>query len=98
MAFTAGGRYVGKSYPDPLTGGITGSDGYIRTNDGRRDITVPSYFVVDVGVSYKLRTSGSKLEHRVGLNVKNLLDRDYLDVRRFAGDRRGFYLNYTVRL
>lgn len=96
LSFTAGGRYVGKSYPDPLTGGITDPDGFIRSNDGRREITVPSYFVVDVGVSYRLRNGGSKFEHRIGLNVKNLLDRAYIDVRRFYGDRRGFYVNYTL--
>lgn len=107
LGFNLGGRYTGEAYTDPLAGGITQpatvngqpnpNAGLILTHDGRRDITTPSYFVLDGGLTYRFRPEGSQLNHQIGLNVKNILDKDGIDVRRFALDRRSYFLGYTLR-
>ncbi|MDO8539805.1 MAG: TonB-dependent receptor [Opitutaceae bacterium] len=55
----------------------------------------PSSTLVNLGVHYQLpRTAG--FDHRVSLNVNNVFDRDFLKVNRQLGERRAFYLTYTL--
>ncbi|OAM89420.1 TonB-dependent receptor [Termitidicoccus mucosus] len=96
LALNLGVRYMGNSYPTaPTTGGIRDSDDYVRSNDGRRDIRVPSYIVWDAGAAYEWRTG--KFRHRVRINFKNIFDRQYIDTGAFAGERFGAYAGYTLR-
>ncbi|MDP3071195.1 MAG: TonB-dependent receptor [Opitutaceae bacterium] len=101
LAFNAGMQFTGQTFPDSTAGGINeGASsprrGYTLSHDGRRSISLPSYTVVDLGLSYRLRPADSKFAHSLRLNVKNLADRDYIDTSKKAGDRRGFYVSYGV--
>ncbi len=101
LAFNAGVTYTGQSFPDSTAGGITegaasARRGFVLSHDGRRDLSLPSYAIVDVGVSYRFRSAAAKLGHVVRLNVKNLADLDYIDTGKKAGDRRGIYFSYAL--
>lgn len=91
VTFTAGVTYMGDSYTQsPLSGGTVGTDGYIRIHNGRRDVKAPGYTVWNAGASYRFRSgalSNRPLQHRVQLNVKNLLDLNYIDSRFRAAAR-----------
>lgn len=99
---TAGLTFTGDSFADSTAGGITEgasspNRGLILSNDGRRNIRIPSYSTVDAGLSYRFRTgTTTKLQHSLRFNVKNLLDRDYIDIRKNYADRRGYYLSYGL--
>ncbi len=95
---TLGVRYTGDSYPFSTDGGIKDPDGVIRRNDGRREIRLPGYTVIDTGLSYSWKFSGSsRFAQTVSLNVKNLTNREYLSPGRGIGDSRGYYASYGVR-
>ncbi len=101
LAFNAGVQFTGQTFPDSLAGGINeGASsprrGYTLSHDGRRTLSLPSYTLVDLGLSYRLRPAHSKFSHSVRLNVKNLADLDYIDTSKKAGDRRGFYVTYGI--
>lgn len=101
LAFNAGATFTGQTFPDSLAGGINeGASsplrGYTLSHDGRRTLSLPSYTVVDMGLSYRLRAANSKFSHSVRFNVKNLADADYIDTGKKAGDRRGFYVSYSL--
>ena len=101
LAFNAGATFTGQTFPDSLAGGInegasSPQRGYTLSHDGRRTLSLPSYRVVDLGLSYRLRAANSKFSHALRLNVKNLADLDYIDTQKKAGDRRGVYLGYSV--
>jgi iron complex outermembrane receptor protein len=101
LAVNAGLIFTGQTFPDSTAGGITeGASsprrGFVLTNDGRRDLSLPSYTVIDAGISYRLRPTGSKFAHTVRVNVKNLADEAYIDTQKKPGDRRGIYLTYAV--
>jgi iron complex outermembrane receptor protein len=98
LALNAGIRYVSESFAeDPTAGGIADPDLFIRRQDGRRDIASPSYTLVDIGAHYEWRTRTGKQRHRVQVNVKNLLDKQYLDPSGFVGDRLNVQGGYSVR-
>ena len=101
LAVNAGVTYTGQTFPDSIAGGITEgasspNRGYVLSHDGRRTLSLPSYLLVDVGLSYRLRPAGSKFSHSLRLNAKNLADHDYIDTQKKPGDRRGIYLSYAV--
>ncbi|HKB91244.1 MAG TPA: TonB-dependent receptor, partial [Opitutaceae bacterium] len=96
FAVNAGITYTGKNYPDSTSGGLTGKDGFIRANDGRRDIMLPSYTTTDFAMSYQFHQHSPKISHTVRFYVKNVFDRDYLTTLKTPGDRRGFYASYSL--
>ena len=101
LAFNAGVTFTGQTFPDSLAGGITEgasspNRGFVLSHDGRRTLSLPSYMIVDAGLSYRLRPANSKFSHSIRLNVKNLADLDYIDTQKKAGDRRGFYASYSI--
>ncbi len=101
LAFNAGLTFTGQTFPDSTAGGITegatsARRGFVLSHDGRRDLSLPSYTIVDAGVSYRFRPAASKFAHTVRANVKNLADLDYIDMQKKPGDRRGFYVSYAV--
>lgn len=101
LTFNAGVTYTGQTFPDSLAGGInepasSPRRGFTLSHDGRRTLSLPSYTIVDAGLSYRFRPDGSKFTHRLRGNVKNLADLDYIDTQKKAGDRRGFYVSYSV--
>ncbi len=101
LAFNAGVQFTGQTFPDSLAGGInepasSPRRGFTLSHDGRRTLSLPSYTVVDLGVSYRLRPADSRFTHAVRFNVKNLTDLDYIDTQKKPGDRRGFYVSYAL--
>ena len=102
LAFNAGVQFTGQTFPDSLAGGInepasSPNRGFTLSHDGRRTLSLPSYTIVDLGLSYRFRPADSKFSHSVRLNVKNLTDLDYIDTQKKPGDRRGFYVSYSVQ-
>jgi outer membrane receptor protein involved in Fe transport len=102
LAFNAGVTFTGQTFPDSLAGGInepasSPNRGFTLSHDGRRTLSLPSYTIVDLGLSYRFRPADSKFSHSVRFNVKNLTDLDYIDTQKKPGDRRGFYVSYTVQ-
>lgn len=101
MFFNAGATYPGQTNPDSTGGGITERAssprrGLVLTHDGRRDFSLPSYMTVDVGLSYRLKLTNMKTSHTLRLNVENILDEDYIDLNKKAGDRRAFFITYAI--
>ena len=97
----AGITYTGKSFADSTAGGLaepasSPNRGLILTNDGRRNIRIPGYSTFDAGLSYRLKGETAKLQHTLRFNVKNLFDRQYIDIRKNYADGRGFYLSYGI--
>jgi outer membrane receptor protein involved in Fe transport len=79
-------------------------DTYTTTSTGERvltrttrqwALTVPDVTLWNVGVRYSWR-NGSRLDHTVALNLNNIFDEDYLKVNRQLGERRAFYLTYSL--
>ena len=98
LNLTGGIRYAGKSYPNNRGGALDlNGDGLSETNEGRRDIYVDGYTLVDVGASYHFRTRDGGPQHYVQVNVKNLFDEEYLDVDAFLADGRVYTFTYGVK-
>lgn len=98
LSFNWGGVYTGESY---VVTNTTGAIFDSRTrryigNNNQRNITVGSSIRMDVGLRYQWKKSG--LGHTVGLNVKNVLDREYLKSSRVFGDRRSWFVSYSLAL
>ena len=81
------GEYGGGPY---VRGGVS------YRNDGRSEIYMPGFSVVDLGASYQWRRQGSKYGHRIGLNLKNLLDERYATGNWLPADRFSFSLSYNL--
>jgi iron complex outermembrane recepter protein len=58
-------------------------------------LRVPSSTLWNAGVRYTFKSS-ARLAQTFALNVNNIADRDYLKVSRQLGERRAFYLTYTL--
>ena len=98
LTFTAGVRYRGHLFPDTLGGGQDlNKDNLIESNDGRRSIALPAVTLADFGVSYRWKPSGSRLNHSLQLNLKNVTDEKYLTVDAWAADRRTLLATYGVK-
>ena len=98
---TAGLTYTGQTFPDSTTGGITegassARRGFILSNDGRRNFSLPGFTLVDFGLGYRFKPDNSRFAHTVRVNVKNAFDEDYIDINKKAGDRRAFFLSYSI--
>jgi iron complex outermembrane receptor protein len=101
VIFNAGVTYIGDTFPDSTGGGITeGASsprrGFVLSNDGRRDLKLPSYTVVDFGLAYRLRPANSHYAHTLRLNVKNALEEDYIDINKKPGDTRAIFVTYAI--
>jgi outer membrane receptor protein involved in Fe transport len=79
-------------------------DTYVTNADGSRTLqrttrqwalTVPEVTLWNFGVRYNWR-SGSHVDQTIALNINNLFDEDYLKVNRQLGERRAFYVTYTL--
>lgn len=79
-------------------------DTYTTAADGSRvltrttrqwALTVPKFTLWNLGVRYNWR-SGAHFDHTLALNLNNLFDEDYLKVNRQRGERRAFYVTYTL--
>jgi len=65
-------------------------------NDGRREITGPSYTILDLGVNYTWKASHG-LSQTLQLEAKNVLNKTYVIVgSRVVGDKLGFYVTYSL--
>ena len=85
--FTVGGRYVGErpfSETWNLVGGVAQQPWMLR-----------DYTVFDVGVGTTVTTFGRAVE--LGLNVKNVLDEEYLSSRFHFGDPRTYIFSLRTR-
>ena len=69
----------------------------IESNDGRRTVALPSVILADFGVSYRWKPAGSRLNHSLQLNLKNVTDEKYLTVDAWAADRRTLLATYGVK-
>jgi outer membrane receptor protein involved in Fe transport len=92
----AGYIYTGGSYVVTKTaGGIFDSRTRLYIgNNNQRNLTVPSFSKVDFGTRYQWRSG--KIGHAVGVNVKNVFDREYVKSSRAYGDRRSYFANYSL--
>jgi iron complex outermembrane recepter protein len=96
FSVNAGYVYTGGSYVVTNTaGGIFDSRTRVYIgNNNQRNLTVPSFSKVDFGTRYQWRSG--KLGHAVGLNVKNVFDREYIKSSRVYGDRRSYFVSYSL--
>jgi len=96
LSFVGGMYYEEKTPTQNPNAGDTYSKttGLLTSSTDQWYVTVPSYYVVNVGAHYRFRTG--KIHQSVGLNVNNLLNRDYIRTTGIIGDSRGFYFNYTI--
>jgi iron complex outermembrane recepter protein len=77
-------------------GGAVPVGTFLRTTNEWK-LEIPSYTVVNAGVRYTFNSDRiTKLRHTFGLNVNNVLDKEYLKSSRAAGDRQTFFFNYTL--
>jgi iron complex outermembrane receptor protein len=102
FSVNAGIQYLSKiAAENPNTGDIfaaaSAGGGFIG-NDGRRDIKIPSYATIDLGLHYTFHVGDSRLRHTIDLNLKNVTDKNYITAARFPGDGRGVYVTYRLGL
>jgi iron complex outermembrane recepter protein len=87
-------RYLGAAFVD-TAGGITNpTTRLIDTNDGRRVLKSPAYAVWNVGAAYRLKTGA--YSQTINVTAKNVFDKEYVQLTRNLGDRRGYYVSYTI--
>jgi iron complex outermembrane receptor protein len=84
LSWNSGIVYSGVSYPNSTA------------TDARRTIDAPSYYIVNMGVSYAWRARDQKLSHSIRVSAKNLFDRDYEDQKGGLGAPRGIFFAYTL--
>lgn len=89
-----GAYYEEKTPTQNPNAGDTYTKGVLTKSTYQWAVTVPSYYVVDWGIRYHFRSP--HLRHSVGLNINNLLNRDYIRTTGIVGDSRAYYLNYTI--
>jgi iron complex outermembrane receptor protein len=79
-------------------------DTYTTTSTGARvlqrttrqwALTVPDVTLWNLGLRYNWRR-GPNLDHTLALNLNNIFDEDYLKVNRQLGERRAYYVTYTL--
>ena len=96
LAVNAGTYYEEKTPTQNPNAGDTYSTttGLLTKSTGQWAVTVPSYYVVSLGAHYRFRTG--KLHQSLGLNITNLLNRDYIRTTGIVGDSRGYFFNYSI--
>ncbi|HRE05868.1 MAG TPA: TonB-dependent receptor [Opitutaceae bacterium] len=57
-------------------------------------LTVPSATLLNLGMRYSWKSSWAN--QTVGVNLSNILDRDYLRANRLLSERRAVYFTYTI--
>lgn len=79
-------------------------DTYTTTATGQRVVTRStyqwrlesgSYTLVNLGLRYRLPNAG-RFSHSAGVNINNVLDKEYLRANRLLGEERAFYFTYTI--
>ena len=99
-----GMTYTGPSHPDSFNAGdtyaldpVTKKEVFVRSTD-QWATKIPSYVLFQGGIRYILpHRPGAGYTHQLGLNVNNIADKFYIASIRSVGDRRNFYLSYTLR-
>ncbi|MFO1446776.1 MAG: TonB-dependent receptor [Opitutaceae bacterium] len=100
MVLTFGATYLADfNALAPLTGGIVGADGYIRTNNTQRNIVLPGYTLLSAGANYTFQTGSTgekKRNHRIQLNFKNLADRKYVATNLRTSEGLSYIGSYSL--
>jgi iron complex outermembrane recepter protein len=100
LSTTLGVRYSGKSPAfNPTDGGTFNSAGRFVSQNGARDVMVPSSIIWTAGATYHWRTQRfARFNHSITVTAKNLFDRIYIvpGNNRTIGDRFGVYVTYTI--
>jgi iron complex outermembrane receptor protein len=66
------------------------------SNNGLRNIVLPSYGLINAGLTYDLQTRAfaKTLRHRLQFNVGNVMDKHYVTYSRGVGDNRVYKFTY----
>lgn len=95
-------QYAGDTHADD--GGSRTPSGSIYipkgSNNGLRNIVLPSYAIVNLGLTYDFQTSAfdKGLRHRLQFNVNNAFDKHYVTYSRGVGDYRAYKFTYQISL
>ncbi len=99
LSLTLGVRYTGESPAfNPIDGGTFAAGRFVSQN-GARDVRVPSSAIWTAGATYRWRTQRvAALSHSLTVTGKNLADQLYIvpGNARSVGDRLGAYATYTI--
>lgn len=99
LSLTLGVRYTGRSPAFNPTDGGTFTNGRFTSQNGARDVMVPSSTIWTAGGTYRWKTQPvARLSHSLTVTGKNLTDRLYIvpGNNRTVGDRLGIYVTYAV--
>jgi outer membrane receptor protein involved in Fe transport len=100
LSLTAGVRYTGESPAfNPTEGGTFAANGRFVSQNGARDVMVPSSIIWTAGATYRWKSERYfRANHTLTVTGKNLTDRLYIvpGNNRSVGDRLGVYATYTV--
>jgi iron complex outermembrane recepter protein len=100
LSLTLGVRYTGESPAfNPTDGGTFSSSGVFVSQNGARDVMVPSSTIWTAGATYRWKTPKyARTSHTFTLTGKNLTDRLYIvpGNNRSVGDRIGAYATYSI--
>ncbi|PTX91002.1 TonB-dependent receptor plug domain-containing protein [Opitutus sp. ER46] len=99
LSSNLGVTYVAATPLEGPAAGDTYVNGVYTGTNNQWQLKTWAYATVNLGVHYAFPPGRGKFRHRVGLNVNNLLDKEYItptNVARVVGDRRSFYLQYTL--
>lgn len=58
-------------------------------------LSVPSFHLWNAALRYTTRSAAGR-NHQIAVNVNNVLDREYLKVSKQKGDRRAFFVTYSI--
>lgn len=95
LSFNAGGYYEEKTHTqNPDSGDSYNTNGTFKSTTYQWAVTVPSYYVLNAGLHYRFRTG--RLHQTIGVNVNNLMNRDYIRTTGIVGDSRSFFGSYRV--
>lgn len=101
FSITAGVRHVGASFlVDPTTGGKDiNQNGYIEAgeNNGERDIKTPAYTLIDLGFRYNWKPRRNKIWQQIQVNIKNILDEQYVTNSAYPGEGCSVSVQYSIR-
>jgi len=73
---------------------VAGQRVLVRSTEAWK-LEVPAFTLWNVGLRYKFPTRG-RIDQSLALNVNNLFDKDYLKVNKQLGERRAFYVTYSI--
>lgn len=99
LSLTLGVRYTGESPAFNPTEGGTFTAGRFTSQNGARDVMVPSSTIWTAGATYRWKTQRYfRANHALTVTGKNLTDRLYIvpGNNRSVGDRLGVYATYAI--